>query len=208
MQTLASRSARFAAPAALLFASLIGAPLGATGCSSRAATGSEWTTAIPTDEPAVVTIENLSYDPPRILGLVSDDHPAADAEDAALRRTGIKRVPADRMAVLLDELTRRGFLAASQPLAVFEPSDPKRVLRRLVITVGEERRAFTLPRGPNAATAERFNVLAHAVQAMFNEVVDFRLEGSAKNSLHFYELQQKLFDAGRARTRPATDRSP
>lgn len=207
--SLSTRAARALAPLPLLLA-LAGLVASAPGCSTGANSGdgAGWSQAIPTDEPAVVTIENLSYDPPRILGLVSDDHPAADAEDAELRRTGVKRIPADRMVVLLDELTRRGFVDASQPLAEFVPSDPKRVLRRLVVTVGEQRRAFTLPRGPNAATAEQFNALAHAVQAMFNEVVDFRLEGSAKSSLHFYELQQKLFDAGRVRKQAAAGRSP
>jgi hypothetical protein len=37
---------------------------------------------------------------------------------------------------------------------------------------------------------------------MFNEVVDFRLEGSEKSSTHFHVLQQRLFDAERRRRGP------
>ncbi len=207
MPNVASLLARVRRLAAVLLLAALTPCTGCVGGNGRGA--ADWQGAIPTDEPAVVTIENLSYSPARILGLVSDDHPAAESEDAELRRTGIKRIPAHRMEVLLDELSRQGFLASSQPLEKFEPSDPKLVLRRLVVTVGTERRAFTLPRGPAADVAERFNVQAHAVQAMFNEVVDFRLEGSAKSSLHFYELQQKLFDANRARKdASAPGRSP
>ncbi len=200
--TVRACARRFVAVALALLA-----PLGA-GCrgSGDAASASSWQDGIPDPGSAVVTIENLSYDPPRILGLVGDDHPAATAEDANLRRAGIKRVPSARMEVLLDELVGRGFCAVALPLAEFAPAEPQQVLRRLVIAAGGERFAVVLPRRPSQAAADRFNQLAHAVQAMFNEVVDFRLEGSEKSPTHFHQLQQRLFDAERRRR--GTSRAP
>ena len=179
----------------------IGALLLLAGCATT--DSSDWNEGIPDAGSVVVTLENLSYDPPRLIGLVGEEHPAAESEDANLRRSGIKRVPADRMEVLLEELLRRGFVDHSVPTTTLDPADPKVLLRRLVITSGDARRAFTLPRRPAAAPAEAFNEQARAVQAMFNEVVDFRLEGSSKSSTHFYEVQQRLFDANRGRKKAA-----
>jgi hypothetical protein len=187
-------------PPARTGALLIGALL-LCGCASTSS--DDWSSGIPDPGSAVITLENLSYDPPRLLGLVGDEHPAAESEDANLRRSGIKRVPADRMEVLLSELLKRGFVEHSQPTTTLEPADPATTLRRLVVTSGEARRAFTLPRRPAAAPAESFNEQARAVQAMFNEIVDFRLEGSAKSATHFYEVQQRLFDANRGRKKAA-----
>jgi len=172
-------------------------------CGCASSSGGDWSGGIPDPGSAVITLENLSYDPPRLLGLVGDEHPAAESEDANLRRSGIKRVPADRMEVLLHELVKRGFVEHSQPTTTLEPADPATTLRRLVVTSGDARRAFTLPRRPAAAPAESFNEQARAVQAMFNEIVDFRLEGSAKSATHFYEVQQRLFDANRGRKKAA-----
>ena len=173
-----------------------------TGCAGSGGSSesrADWSKGIPDPGSAVVSLESLSHDPPRVIGLVGDDHPSASADDAELRRGGIKRIPAARMTVLVAELEKRGFLASSQPLIEFKPADASYVLRRLVVSAGGERRAFTLPRGPAKDAADCFNIQAHAVQAMFNEVVDFRLEGSAKSATHFYQLQQRLFDADRRR---------
>jgi len=183
------------------FALKFGALLLLGGCAASG--GGDWSDGVPDPGSAVVTLENLSYDPPRLLGLIGDEHPAAEAEDANLRRSGIKRVPADRMEVLLDELLKRGFFEHSQPTTTLVPADPATTLRRLVVTSGDVRRAFTLPRRPAAGPAEAFTEEARAVQAMFNEIVDFRLEGSAKSATHFYEVQQRLFDANRGRKQAA-----
>jgi len=164
---------------------------------SRQGTEGAWEDGIPDDEPAVVTIENLSYDPPRILGLVSEDHPSAQTEEAAIRRSGIKRVPPDRMEELLEVLEDEGFLDSSAPLAEFKPVDAKVVLRRLTVTIGDERRAFTLPRRPAPELAERFNRQAHAVQALFNEIVDFRQDTTIRDPLYFYEVEQRLYETNK-----------
>jgi len=198
--TVRACARRFVAVALALF----GASCRSAGGGGSSATA--WQHGVPDPGSAVATIENLSHDPPRILGLVGDDHPAAAAEDANLRRAGIKRVPAARMEVLLDELIARGFCALALPLAEFAPADPAKVLRRLVIAAGGERYAVVLPRRPSQDAADQFNRLAHAVQAMFNEVVDFRLEGSEKSPTYFHQLQQRLFDAERRRR--GTSRTP
>lgn len=147
---------------------------------------------------AVVTVENLSYDPPRVLGLVSADHPAASADEAMLRGSGIKRVPPERMERLLEVLEDEGFAGLSAPLAEFAPVDPAVVLRRLTVSIGDQRRAFTLPRRPSVAAAERFNRQALAVQAMFNETVDFRQEVGSRDPAFFYEVARLLSGAGGA----------
>jgi hypothetical protein len=192
---------RFVVAALALLPQVVGSCRGSSA-SPAGTSASEWSGGIPDPDSAVVSLENLSYDPARILGLVGNGHPAAGAEDANLRRAGIKRVPAERMEVLLGELVSRGFCDSAHPLVEFAPANPELVLRRLVIAAGGERFAVVLPRRPTQAAADRFNRLAHAVQAMFNEVVDFRLEGSEKSSTHFHELQQRLFDAERRRRGP------
>jgi hypothetical protein len=176
---------------------LFGAAVGACSSSgSRGSSGGEWSTGIPRGAPAVVTIENLAYDPPRVLGLVSDDHPAARSNDVAIRKSGIKRLPPDRMSRLLDVLQEEGFVASSAPIDEFRRCDPKVVLRRLTIAVGDERRAFTLPRHPSPDAADRFNRQAHAFQAMFNEIVDFRQEAGSRDPDYFYEVARALLAKG------------
>jgi hypothetical protein len=147
---------------------------------------------------AVVTVENLSHDPPRVLGLVSADHPAAGADEAMLRGSGIKRIPPERMERLLEVLEDEGFAGFSAPLAEFAPVDSALVLRRLTVSIGDQRRAFTLPRRPSAASAERFNRQALAVQAMFNETVDFRQEVGSRDPGFFYDVARLLSGAGGA----------
>jgi len=194
---------------ALLLAGILGV---STGCSSwlapsdRAADG-PWEDGMPRGEPTVVTIENLSYDPPRMLGLVSENHPAAGSEEASLRRSGIKRVAVDRMDDLLEALEDGGFLAASAALPVFGPVDRTLVLRRLTVTIGAERRAFTLPRRPSGDSADRFNALAHHVLTRFNEVVDLRMEPSNRDAFYFYDLQQRLLESNQRKRAPA-ERDP
>lgn len=178
-------------PLPLLLGSL--AVAGLVSCSGTGG-GDDWSGGLPTGEPAVVTMENLSYSPPRVLGLVSDDHPAAKQQESAIRRSGIKRIPPSRMERLLEVLDSEGFVAASAPLNEFTPADPKTTLRRLTISIGGHRRAFTLPRGPAKPAADRFNQQALAVQAMFNEVVDFRQEVGYRDPEYFYAVARALFD--------------
>jgi hypothetical protein len=169
-----------------------------SSCADRPtvrATNGPWQDGFPTGEPVVVTMENLNYEPPRMVGLVSEDHPAAQSSDAMLRKSGIKRVPVDRMKLLLDTLAEYRFLEVSQPLAKFEPVDSKVVLRRLTIMIGGERRAFTLARGPSKEMADCFNRQAIAVQAMFNETVDFRTDAGMRNPKDFFDVARKLFEA-------------
>ncbi len=179
---------------------LVAAPLALLGCQASAGGHSaarSWADGIPLDEPAVVTLENLSCDPPRILGLVGSDHAAAASADAVIRRSGIKRVPADRMDRLLEELTKEGFAGSSEPIEELTAADPKIVLRRLTVTVGDQRRAFTVMRGPKSDVTDRFNAQARAVQAMFNETFDPRYTNANRNSLYFYEAMQALHDVNR-----------
>lgn len=171
---------------------LLAALLALAGCAATGASG-----AGRSGDDAIVTLENFSHSPPRVLGLISEEHPAARTDDADLRRSGIKRVPAARMASLLAALESEGFAESSLPIAAAAPADPARVLRRLIVASGGERRAFTLPRAPSEAAAERFNAQQRAVTALFNETVDFRLDGSSRSATYFYEIQQKLYDAER-----------
>jgi hypothetical protein len=94
---------------------------------------------------------------------------------------------------LLEELDERGFVESSAPLPEFRRADSKVVLRRLTVTVGGQRRAFTLPRGPNRDAADRFNRQALAVQAMFNEIVDFRQDVGSRDPDYFYDVARALF---------------
>lgn len=176
---------------------MAGIAVAASSCAGptagREVADADWANGIPLGHSTVVTIENLSYDPPRVLGLVSDDLPAAKSQEAELRRSGIKRIPPDRMDQLLEVLDDYGFVASSAPLAEFKRLDPKLVLRRLTITMGASRRAFTLPRGPSADAAARFNKQAIAVQAMFNEIVDFRQDFGSRDPDYFYDVARMLF---------------
>lgn len=162
--------------------------------SGASRSGDSWSSGLPRGEPTIVTMENLSYAPSRVLGLVSANHPAAQTQEAAIRRSGIKRVPVDRMDRLLEVLEDDGFVASAAPLAEFTQADARIVLRRLTVSIGEQRRAFTLPRGPTKEAADRFNKQAIAVQAMFNEIVDFRQEVGFRDPDYFYAVARALFD--------------
>jgi hypothetical protein len=178
----------------------------AAGCSGARTFDGEpitgpWADGLPRGRPTVVTLENLNYDPPRVLGLVSENHPAAKREEASLRQSGIKRLSDDLVDVLLEKLEDEGFLSVSAPLAEFKPVDSKVVLRRLTVTIGDERRAFTLMRRPSKELADRFTAQARAVQEMFNGIVDFRLDTANHDPFLFYEVEQRLLDSNAQKTK-------
>src|SRR5262250_2484082 len=60
--------------------------------------------------PTVVTLEDARHDPPRTLGLVSENHPGVQRYDSALRRTGFKKATTPAIDALLDRLDSQGLL--------------------------------------------------------------------------------------------------
>lgn len=166
--------------------------------SSGAARADSWSDGIPRGQPTVVTIENLNYDPPRALGLVSKDHAGVANDEAELRKSGFKRVEVDDMNALLDKMQSDEFVASSVALTRFEPVDRAHVIGRLVVIVGEETRAFTLPRGARAESIHRFNKLAEDVTSLFNATFDARLDKGNRSSTLFFDVQQRLIEHNRS----------
>ena len=168
-----------------------------TGGSAGLAADDPWIGGIPRDQPSIVTIENLQYEPLRAFALVRADHPAAASSNVEFHDRGIKRTEVGRMNRLLDEFEARRFLQYSAPVDAIKAPDRKTMLRRLIIQVGDQKRVFTLPRGPKLETAEAFNQQALAFQAMFNETLDLNQE----------ILREKSIDL-KAGAPPKKDRTP
>src|SRR5689334_4471721 len=89
------------APAALLPAVLLTLPVACAGPDSI---------DLERGHPTVVTLEDARHDPPRTLGLVSENHPGVQRYDSALRRTGFKKAATPAVDALLDRLESQGLL--------------------------------------------------------------------------------------------------
>ena len=164
--------------------------------------------SLPRNHPAVVTIENARFDPPRTIALISADHPGVKSEDAALRRSGFKRAEPSAMDALLDRLESQGFLSYAIRVESLAPLDPASTLSRLSVTVDDRILAFVVPRHPSADVASRFNDCAHSVTELFNHVVDLHAGRPAEGDDYFLDLQRRLYESNRDKLGAAHRQGP
>jgi hypothetical protein len=158
---------------------------------------------LPRGHPAVVSLENARFRPPRVIALVSSDHPGVARDDAALRRAGFKKCDSQAMDALLDRLDAQGFLQGAMPVPRLAPLDASLQLSRLTVTVDDRVLQYLVPRHPPADIAARFNAMAHSVSELFNAVVDLRASRSDEGGEQFLELQQRLLEANAEKLRNA-----
>ncbi len=181
-------------PVALLTAALL-APIAVVACSGTGALELEH------GKPTVVTLEDARHDPPRTLGLVSDNHPGVQRYDSALRRTGFKKVPTDAVDALLDRLDSQGLLTYGVKVKELGELDPATQISRISVTVDDVIIAFVVPRHPSRAAADSYSAMARSVTEMFNGIKDFRAGKMDADDETFLDVQHKLFESNRDKLR-------
>ena len=152
-------------------------------------------------KPTVVTLEDVRVDPPRTLGLVSENHPGVQRHDSALRRSGYKKAPQEDVDVLLDRLESQGLLTYGVRVPQLVALDPALSISRLSVSVDDQIVQIVVPRRPPREAAERYSAMARSVTEMFNAIIDFRPAKMEADDDTFLDMQRKLFESNRDKMR-------
>ena len=151
--------------------------------------------------PTVITLEDARHEPPRTLGLVSEDHPGVQRHDSSLRRSGFKKAPTPDVEALLDRLESLGLLEYGVRVPELAALDPATQISRLSVTVDDRIVVVVVARHPTKEAADRYSAMARSVTEMFNGIVDFRPGKMEADDETFLDVQHKLYESNRDKLR-------
>ena len=152
-------------------------------------------------KPTVVTLEDVRHDPPRTIGIVSENHPGVQRNDSALRRTGYKKAPTAAVDALLDRLESQGLLTYGVHVTELAPLDPTKHISRISVSADAQIVQFVVARRPTREAAETYSSMARSVTEMFNGIVDLRPAKMEADDETFLDVQHKLFESNRDKLR-------
>jgi hypothetical protein len=152
-------------------------------------------------KPTVVTLEDVRHDPPRTIGIVSENHPGVQRNDSALRRTGYKKAPTEAVDALLDRLESQGLLTYGVHVTELAPLDPTKHISRITVSADDQIVQFVVARRPTREAAECYSSMARSVTEMFNGIVDLRPAKMEADDETFLDVQHKLFESNRDKLR-------